>query len=106
MRKFKAGQKVWLVPIRYWERADVPHECSVLADYVETDHDTSFNLYVHHNDYGHPVYVEVDKAYFSREAAIKAGKLLAAQMELKDDDYFNSWSETLWEKTTEGRSTV
>lgn len=79
--RFKKGDIIWLVPIRFWEEKE-PIQGTVLQDCKE--HDNS--LYIHHAIYGHPVYIEREFVFSKKENAIKTIEYLILLQKLISSD--------------------
>lgn len=74
--KFKKGDTVWMVPIRFWEKKE-PILGTVLQDCKE--HGSSLYIY-------HTVYVEREFVFHKKENAIKAIEFLIALQKLTSSD--------------------
>jgi hypothetical protein len=73
---------IWLVPTRYWEEGENPIQCEVL----EQPEPDPLHLYVHHEEYGHAVYVPAERCFATKDAAIQAAALLTQLKDLKFND--------------------
>lgn len=76
---YKDGDILWCTPIRYWETQE-PTRCTVIGDQkVEVHAADELNgnrhLYVHSDEYGHPVYVTANKLWYDKDTAIRAALL-------------------------------
>ena len=88
--KYKRGDILWLVPIRYWEDGQNPDRVIVAEDADERA--ATGSLYVEHERYPDPdegcrkVFVPAERCFTDREKAIAAADLLTKLRDLKDDD--------------------
>lgn len=81
--KWPVGTELWMVQIRYWEKAENPIPVRVTEVLSETD---KRHLKVYHSEYNHEVYVPEERCFCSRDNAIKVAKLLTELKEIKLDD--------------------
>lgn len=84
--KFKVGQVVWDVPIRYWEETQ-PTRC------VVTEVWDSHSLMVHHDGYGHEVAVNKADVFDTVEEAVAEAERRALAKKTKQDADFEGWFE-------------
>lgn len=100
--RFKKGDVVWRVPIRYWED-QTPERCVVVSD-DEASHpardalehaDVCKGLLVFHEGYGHEVYVPHDGVYYVRANAIVAALAKKRLHDLESADFAEYVTDTV-----------
>lgn len=74
------GTKLWLVPLRYWEKTE-PEECEVVEEIERSDQSCLFV-----SNHQGQVYVPAERCFKNRKAAIEAAQLLQKLRELKSED--------------------
>jgi hypothetical protein len=98
MTGYTVGTRLWFVPIRYWEN-QVP-ETGMVLRHEDIDGDngkddpTDPYIYVHHDGYGHAVYMRRADAFISEDLAISEAHRRKAEKEAKDKADFDAW----WER--------
>jgi hypothetical protein len=94
-RTFTPSDKLFFVPIRFWEEQepetgrladpDSDNDSDVLDPEDYEDDPTNAHVYVYHDGYGHNVYMDRDRTFASREEAIADAHRRIAEKDAKED---------------------
>jgi hypothetical protein len=91
--KFKEGDVLYKIPIRYWEDK-TPTKCIVVKDVLRDYHligSIQNSFLVYSEEYGHNVYVDREYLFFDYDKCIKAIELYSKLYELYKSDEFEEW---------------
>jgi hypothetical protein len=75
---FAKNQKLFFVPIRYWEEKEPETGHLVVDKDHPRDDPTAAHVYVYHDGYGHNVYMDRARTFATRDEAIAVAERLAA----------------------------
>lgn len=94
-RAFKPSDKLFFVPIRFWEtqepetgrlaNPDADDDSDVLDPEDYEDNPESAHVYVYHDGYGHNVYMDRSRTFASREEAIADAHRRIAEKDAAED---------------------